>query len=96
MRRKLGFRPKYSDTLEMFLGADFEELDEGIHMHLNQYVTEMMSRFEIGEKTAPTPEASESDELSAADQALLLHFDKKKYQPGDYGRGDVLHDYLSP
>jgi hypothetical protein len=71
---------KYSDTLEKFLGAEFEELDEGIYMHLNQYVTEMMSRFEIGEKTAPTPEASESDELSAADQALLLHADKKKYQ----------------
>jgi hypothetical protein len=27
---------KYSDTLEKFLGAEFEELDEGIYMHLNQ------------------------------------------------------------
>jgi hypothetical protein len=71
------YKIKYSDTLEKFLGAEFEETDEGIYMHLNQYIGEMMGQFEIGDKTVPTPEVSEDVDVSAADQALLLHADKK-------------------
>jgi hypothetical protein len=74
---------KYDDKLEKFLGAEFEEREEGIYMHLNQYIGDMMVKYDIADKeTDATPESTEMlDKKADFDkEALLLRADKKTYQ----------------
>jgi hypothetical protein len=74
---------KFDDKLEKFLGAEFEEREEGIYMHLNQYIGDMMVKYDIADKeTDATPESTETlDKKADFDgEALLLRADKKTYQ----------------
>jgi hypothetical protein len=50
------YQIKLNEKLEKFLGAEFEETEEGIFMHLNQYV----GKFDVGDQPAPTPEVADS------------------------------------
>lgn len=74
------YEVKFEEHLEKFLGAEFEEIDDGIYMHLGQYVRDLMIRFEVGDKTESTPESTVPIDEDAADAALLLRTDKKRYQ----------------
>jgi hypothetical protein len=74
------YQIKLNDKLEKFLRAEFEETEEGIYMHLNQYVDKLMAKFDVGDQTAQTQEVADSAIEGGADVALLLHVDKKIYQ----------------
>ena len=77
------YEMKYDDKLEKFLGAEFEEREEGIYMHLNQYIGELMTKYEIADdETDLTPESTETGDKKADfdGEALLLRADKKTYQ----------------
>ena len=74
------YEVKFEEQLDKFLGAEFEEIGEGIYMHLGQYVRELMTRFDVGDKTESTPESTVQLEEDAAACALLLRADKKEYQ----------------
>lgn len=74
---------KYDDKLDKFLGAEFEEKEEGIYMHLNQYIGDMMAKYGIDDdETEATPESTEASDKKADfdGEALLLRTDKKIYQ----------------
>lgn len=76
------FMVNFSDTLDKFLGAQFDTLEEGIHMHLHQYIGNMVTRYgRAGDKLAPTPErvlpSAEEDQL---DVSLLQRADVATYQ----------------
>jgi hypothetical protein len=74
------YEVKFEEQLEKFLGAEFEEIEEGIYMHLGQYVRDLMLRFDVGEKTESTPESTVQPDENGAAGALLLRADKKEYQ----------------
>ena len=74
---------KFDDKLEKFLGAEFEEREEGIYMHLNDYIGDMMAKYGIAEnETDAKPESTEACDKKADfdGEALLLRADKKTYQ----------------
>jgi hypothetical protein len=74
---------KYDDKLEKFLGAEFEEREDGIYIHLNQYIGDMMAKYGIADdETDVTPESMETCDKKAEfdGEALLLRSDKKTYQ----------------
>ena len=71
---------KTEGKLSKFLGAEFEECEEVLFLHLNQYITTVLERFgEAESKAEPTPEsdAKATDEES---EALLEWSDKQTYQ----------------
>ena len=47
----------FDGSLSKFLGAEFEETKEGLFMHSNQRIGELLSRFEITGGTKDTPES---------------------------------------
>jgi hypothetical protein len=74
------YEVKADDKLSKFLGAEYEEGPDGIHLHLNQYITTLLERFgETTAKAVPTPEAETKDKGPEA-EALLQRPDKKIYQ----------------
>lgn len=75
------YEVKFDEKLDKFLGAEFEEVKEGIYMHLGQYVRDLMERFGVGVgQTELTPEATVQPDEEGESAALLLRADKKTYQ----------------
>jgi len=72
------YEVRYSDKLRKFLGAQFEEKEDGLYLHLEQYITDMLEKFlDPSAKPAETPEV---ESRSDGDTALLLRSDIKRYQ----------------
>lgn len=72
------YEVRYSDKLKKFLGAQFEETEHGLYLHLEQYITDMLDKFlESSVKPAATPE---TETKSESDSSLLLRSDVKLYQ----------------
>ena len=76
---------KLQTDLEKFLGAEFISLkQQGIFMHLNQYIQSILERFGMSDcRASPTPElcsSSSSSSLPPAEQALLCRADTQLYQ----------------
>jgi len=59
----------FDGSLSKFLGAEFEELEEGLFMHSSQRIGELLSRFEITGPTSATPESQA--EPHPEDEVLL-------------------------
>jgi hypothetical protein len=71
---------KLDDNLGKFLGAEFEHQADGIHMHLNSYISKALDRFGCADcAPIPTPEATE-DSKASHDQDLLLRADKQTFK----------------
>ncbi len=73
------FKTRRLGQLSKFLGAEFERIERGVHLHLNQFVTEMLGKFGFGNaKPVPTPEVEARDENM--DKGLLQRADISLYQ----------------
>jgi len=87
---KLHFEIKLQEELSKFLGAEYDITDEGIHLHLNQYVTGILGRFGMADcRPVSTPEISGTSGINsfggdavanAPDETLLNRKDTTLYQ----------------
>jgi hypothetical protein len=72
---------KAETKLTKFLGAEYTELPEGLHLHLNQYITNVLARFNMSTCIAEDlPEPAELDLETPESVALLGKTDKKEFQ----------------
>jgi len=67
--------------LDKFLGVQFEIGKTGIRMHLTQYITGILARFEMSEcRVKRNPESSRDDPITAPDETMLNRKDILLYQ----------------
>ena len=67
--------------LDKFLGCQLTVTEEGILMHLSQYIGGILERFGMSDcRAASTPERSREDRLEAPDETLLNRAEKLGYQ----------------
>ena len=68
----------FDGSLSKFLGAEFEKTTDGLFMHSNQRIGELLSRFEIMGGTKDTPESQTEPTPEA--EVLLSKGDLRLYQ----------------
>jgi DNA-binding ferritin-like protein (Dps family) len=67
--------------LEKFLGAQYDVGEDGVRMHLTQYITGMLERFEMGTcKAVKNPELTREDIALPPDETELPQRAIKRYQ----------------
>ena len=74
------YEVKLASSLEKFLGANFRETEDGIFMHLRQYVTELLERHGMHDCTAVVTPEVVTRLQGARDETLLRGSDVKLYQ----------------
>lgn len=73
------YEVKYSGSLDKFLGAEFEETEDGLRLHLANYI-ENITRKYLQQGTTPVDTPEFMAEMSFAEAALLQRADIKMYQ----------------
>jgi hypothetical protein len=68
-------------VLDKFLGAQFDIESAGVRMHLTQYITGLLTRFDMEScKTARNPELTRDDAESPPDETLLDRAANQRFQ----------------
>jgi hypothetical protein len=71
---------KTEGKLSKFLGAEFDECEEGLFLHLNQYITTVLERFGEAESKAELTSESDAKATDEESEELLQWSDKQTYQ----------------
>lgn len=73
------FSIKFGDMIDKFVGAQFKVTDDGVVMHLSQYVSNMLAKYDpTGTTTRPTPDQRRADDNK--DERRLQRADIQTYQ----------------